>query len=237
MSPTESTKTAPVIRDKEFARRLEMACEGNPNCPTNEHRGKQKWLRDQLLAKHQIKTSPEGVSRWFAGVMRPRPKTISAIAQVLEVDEVWLSLGIKPDMNKQEKKARNAQVSGMVNLVAGMIQMAGGTIAFPDAPSENDADLFAIIKGQQHQIKVTLAKAMGDQVFSFTVPTANAQLSVVGLIDDGQLSYMALRLPADVIKAGGKRKGDYTTVEVKKVGSKFVVGEQSVQRTHFSDFN
>jgi hypothetical protein len=52
-------------------------------------------------------------------------------------------------MTKAEK-VRDAQVSGIVNLVAGIIQMAGGTIAFPIAQGGNDPDIFVITKGVQH---------------------------------------------------------------------------------------
>lgn len=231
MSQT-TLKPGLVIRQKDFARRLELACQGNPNCPTDEYRGKQKWLKEQLQNRHQIKTSSEAVSRWFSGVMKPRQKTIDAIAQILEVDAVWLSLGVKPDMTKNEKKVRDAQVSGMVNLVAGMIQMAGGTIAFPAAQTENDPDILAIVKGTQHQIKVALAVATGDNNFRFAVPTQHEGLTVIGLIDEGGMGYTLLRITSDIIAAHGARKGEHTIVEIKKSGRMFLTGGDFVPRIH-----
>lgn len=226
-STPETKKTPkPVVRDKDFARRLEMACEGSPNCPTDEYRGKQKWVRDQLLAKHGIKASAEAVSRWFQGVMRPRPSTIAALAQILEVDEVWLNLGLKPDLTKAEKKVRDAQVAGMVNVVAGIIQMGGGTIAFPEG--NEDIDITAIVKGKVHNVSVKLARAMGDNVFKFVVPRDASNLTVIGLIDDGGFSFTMLRFTTELIETHGRRHSDLFEIEVKKSGRHFVIGDDVV---------
>ena len=59
MSKSEGQGRTPVIRDEGFARRLETACEANPNCPTEQYRGKQKWVYDNLLEKFDIKVSPD----------------------------------------------------------------------------------------------------------------------------------------------------------------------------------
>lgn len=217
----------PPVRDGEFAKRLELACESNPNCPTGERRGKQKWVRDQLLAKHGIKASAEAVSRWFQGIMRPRPKTIAAIAQILEVDGVWLNLGVQPDQTKAEKKVRDAQVGGMVNVVAGFIQMAGGTIAFPDA---GEVDITAIVKGQAHSISVKLANLVGDNKMIFRVPMHHSKLTVVGLIDDGKFSVTMLRFPSELIERHGTRHSDLLEIEVTKSGRSFMLGKDLVPR-------
>lgn len=148
MSKSEGKGRTPVIRDEGFARRLETACEANPNCPTEQYRGKQKWVYDNLLEKFDIKVSPEAVRRWFAGEMRPRLKTMSALAQLLEVDLGWLTLGTKPEMTPKERKARNAVADGAVNLVAGIVQMNGGSVAFP-TDGNHGPDLYAIIGGKQ----------------------------------------------------------------------------------------
>lgn len=49
MLDTEGRVKAPIIRDK--------ACEGNPNCPTNQSRCKQKWIYDNLLSEFGVRTS------------------------------------------------------------------------------------------------------------------------------------------------------------------------------------
>ena len=106
-----------VIRDKAFAKRLEIACEGHPHCPTDQYRGKQKWLYEGLDSEFGVKVSAEAVRKWFSGESRPRPKVMSFIARLLEVDEAWLSLGITPDLTPREQKQRNAVADGAVNLV------------------------------------------------------------------------------------------------------------------------
>lgn len=73
-----------VIRDKEFAKRLEISCENHHLSPSGH--GRQKWLRDQILDKFSVRLSPEAVRKWFAGEARPRPNVMRQIAQVLEVE-------------------------------------------------------------------------------------------------------------------------------------------------------
>lgn len=99
MLDIEDRVKTPIIRDKAFAKRLVLACEGNPNCPTDQSRGKQKWIYDNLLSEFGVRVSAEAVRKWFAGESRPRPKVVSYIARLLEVDEAWLSLGITPELN------------------------------------------------------------------------------------------------------------------------------------------
>lgn len=55
---TEVISKPRVIRDKAFAKRLQLACENQPLCP-EAGRGQQKWIYDQLLANHGIRVSPE----------------------------------------------------------------------------------------------------------------------------------------------------------------------------------
>ncbi len=81
---------------------------------------------------------------------------MTCLAKVLDVDEAWLSLGINPVESPTEKKVRNAVADGAVNYVAGLIQMAGGTIAFPD--KSEGYDLFTIINGRKHQIEIKTAR-------------------------------------------------------------------------------
>ena len=61
---TQERANAPVIREKAFAKRLETACEGNPHCPTELYRGKQKWVRDGIVAEFGVTLSTEAVRKW-----------------------------------------------------------------------------------------------------------------------------------------------------------------------------
>lgn len=73
----------PVIRDKEFAKRLETACENNSHCPTIG-RGKQKWIYDNLRERFGISASPEAARKWFAGEAWPRQRVMQAWADMCD---------------------------------------------------------------------------------------------------------------------------------------------------------
>lgn len=229
MSKSEGQGRTPVIRDEGFARRLETACEANPNCPTEQYRGKQKWVYDNLLEKFDIKVSPEAVRRWFAGEMRPRLKTMSALAQLLEVDLGWLTLGTKPEMTPKERKARNAVADGAVNLVAGIVQMNGGSVAFP-TDGNHGPDLYAIIGGKQYVVEVKLAFQMGPDTVRFTVADDTSNQVVIGVIkDDKGFGFSLLNLTPEVV-SGAPVRGDFREVIVQRRGSTFHVGEKRVPR-------
>ena len=141
-----------VIRDREFARRLETACENHPRAPSGH--GRQTWLRRNLEEQFEVSVSPEAVRKWFAGESRPRPKAMTKIAQLLRVDEAWLSLGMKPAASPTKVEKMSVVASGAVNLVAAHIQLSGGTIAYREENA--DYDIFAVVRGRRHEIAVRL---------------------------------------------------------------------------------
>lgn len=219
---TKDPAVAPrVIRDKGFAKRLETACERNPHCPTNG-RGKQKWLYEALFERFAVKVSPEAARKWFAGETRPKPKLMAMIAQILEVDEAWLSLGITPDETPVEKRKRNAMADGAVNYVAGLIQMAGGNIAFPVAARKDshEADLTAIVGGQAFQIEVKMANPADDTNMHWRVRVPhqslnNIVLTVVEKLEmDNSKTYDILHLPTEVVSKQGKSRGGFFEIDV-----------------------
>jgi len=215
-----------VIRDKAFAKRLETACEGNPHCPTDQHRGKQKWIYDKLLEEFGVRVSPEAVRKWFYGESRPRPKIMSYVARLLEVDEAWLSLGIKPDLTPVERKQHNAMAQGAVNLVAGMIQLAGGHIAFPE---DGSAQILAIVKGKPLSIDVVRPRSIGQDQFKAFVPSNIEGKHVIAVLEEERFGYQLLDLTPDVIRSAGDLRGDYWEVVIEQRGIKFKVGDHQVR--------
>lgn len=206
-----------VIRDKEFAKRLEISCENHHLSPSGH--GCQKWLRDQILDKFSVRLSPEAVRKWFAGDARPRPNVMRQIAQVLEVDEAWLSLGLSPAETPREKQRQNALTSGAVNLVAAQIQLAGGNIAFPEDRKE-EHDLFAIVRGKQHAVTVRLGNT--DKKFRLSVmPHAKTVIAVVPTEDP--TVYDFVRVPERLIDEYGYDRGGYTNIEIERGKKGFAV--------------
>lgn len=222
----EERVKGPVIRDKAFAKRLALACEGNPNCPTDQHRGKQKWVYDKLLSEFGIRVSPEGVRKWFVGESRPRPKVMSYLARLLEVDEAWLSLGIKPEILPVEKKRHNAMASGAVNLVAGIIQLAGGSITFP----ENESHILCILRGRSFRIDVLLPRSLGRDHYRTTIADPLDGKTVLAVIEEEHFGYQIINIPVDVIRAVGDKRGDFWELDFEQRGVNWRAGPLPLQQ-------
>lgn len=145
----------------DFARRMQQACDGNPNVPPVNY-GRLGWFSSEIEKRFGKQVTIETVRKWFAGETIPRPQMMGYLAAVLEVDHAWLAVGKATEMTEKQQRVRNAVADGAVNLIAGMIQICGG---YPAFPTENDRrakeskiDLYAVIKGAQYAFHV----AMGD---------------------------------------------------------------------------
>lgn len=213
----------------EFARRLEIACEGNPHCPTDAHRGKQKWIYDNLLSRYGIKVSPEAVRKWFAAETMPRQRVGGALSQLLNVDEGWLMLGLKPDMAPQQKAARSTAVSGAVNIVAGMIQAHGGSIAFLE---DTQHEIAAIIDGKFYTVEVRLSSDLGMGKYRLTPSAVGNPSFVVAVVPGETITDVDLVLiPTEIISRHGERRGEHWELELTMGGkSGYWVGEDQVHR-------
>lgn len=213
MPPAQKT-----IRHRDFAQRLERACDSNDYVP-EYNKGRLTWISTELKRRFGIIASVETVRKWFEGVMKPKADKLSALAQLLEVDEVWLSMGVEPDLSPREMKARNATADGAVNVLTGFIQIAGGNPAFPSEGDvrarENHIDLYAIIKGAQYAFHVALARDEDDG-YRFVVPSTYRDVFVVGAIPIQGPGMTFVELPADVIESLGVRRGNGLDVVLPK---------------------
>lgn len=233
---TKSISPQKVIRSKDFARRLDTACDTHAHVPPYNF-GRLTTIRDALMTNYKIKVSNETVRKWFSGEARPRPDKMKMLAEYLGVDEAWLSLGISPDMTPRERKVRNAVVDGAVNVVAGFIQMNGGHPAFPEEgdPRRERVDIYAIIKGSQHSIKVCLANEV-DGGYRFVVPREYADLVIIGVIQTQALHCEFLRIDAEVVEEHGVARGAHLEVLATKSGADYTVGKHKLARLRsFSD--
>ncbi len=176
-----------IIRDAGFAQRLEQACDASFHCPPM-HKGRLTWIADQLEKRFKVKVSFETVRKWLKGENKPRQAKNALLAQLLDVDSTWLYLGVDPDMTPRERKARNSQADGAVNLVAGFIQMDGGFPAFPEESDKRaqreHIDLYAIIRGANYAFHVSLAYQQ-DGDWRFPLPNMAEMPIVLGVVREG----------------------------------------------------
>lgn len=172
------------IRHKEFAERLQKVADQNPNVPPMRH-GRLTYVRDELGKRGQ-RVSLESVRKWFAGESMPHKDRVSELAEILKCDESWLIFGTDPTSTPQQRRMRNALVDGAVNFVAGLAQMDGAAIAFPEEGDRfaiaDHIDLHAIIRGASYPIHVLV----GDDEGKFHVPTDLRNTVPIGVIRQGQ---------------------------------------------------
>lgn len=144
----------------------------------------------------------------------PRPDKLAKIAQLLEVDVAWLSLGVDHSLQPRERKVRNAMADGAVNVIAGLIQMDGGHPAFPESSDKdaqkNHVDLHAIIKGAKYDLHISLGEVEGSNI-RFAIPTTYDQVLVLGVVKRG-FEIDVFEIPAESIEAGQRHGGSIEVV-------------------------
>lgn len=192
------------VEHKAFANRFAQACDGNTSVPPPNF-GRLQWFVDQMQERFGAESTPETIRKWLAGEAMPRPKSLHMLAEILGVDEAWLTLGRAPELDVRQQKLRNAEADGVVNVVAGFIQMCGSNPAFPE-PSDKRAqrehiDIYAIIRGAQYAFHVVLEKEG-----RFVVPVGAEETFVIGVIRTDDLECQFYEIPAAAL-AEGRRKG------------------------------
>ena len=212
-------------RDEEFARRLNEVCNEPPRIPPY-NRGRGEWIRKNMEMLLGNKLSAESVSNWFNGQARPRPDKMKALAQLLRVDEAWLSLGVTPELSVEQRAERSIHAGGAVNFVAGLVQLGGGTIAFIDPPALESAyaDFFAILKGKAHLVKVSFGVLAKSEV-KFAAPNEHDRIRVIALLKDDTGRYHLYEIPSKVSAKHGRPTGGYIEVVATRKGDNLVVGK------------
>lgn len=197
------------MTDQAFAKRLAVACNQNPNVP-EYGLGRQTWVRDQMAVSH------EAVRKWFAGQARPRPEKMTQLAKVLGVDEAWLALGKKGELDTKEKRVRTLHMDGAVSLVTGLLQLSGASVAYPREkdPAAAYVDLYAIRQGVQVAIHVSLGQADAQGHLHFSVPAEYEACMVIGVVHLSGNHVHLLHLEPSNLDRHAARRGGYCEVEV-----------------------
>lgn len=203
------------IPHPDFAQRMIEACGRNPDVPLPNY-GRLGWFVEQMDTRFGVNITQETVRKWFAGESRPRQGSMVKLAALLEEDVAWLSLGATPGLSQKDQKVRNAAADGAVNVLAGLIQMDGGSPAFP---TEDDArardgliDLYAIIRGAQYSLHVVTA-VRGEDSWTVSIPFGVSDSIVIAVLPIGDLKCEFVEMPWDQVELEGKRKaGAYEVV-------------------------
>ncbi|QXN71945.1 helix-turn-helix DNA binding domain protein [Rhodobacter phage RcPescado] len=210
---------------EDFARRFALACDDNPNVPEMNF-GRLTWIANEFKKRFDVDVTSETVRKWNNGLSRPHPyKKMVQLAELLRCDVAWLATGASEGVDKKQNKVRHDVADGSVNLIAGLVQMAGSHPAFPredDAFAvENHIDLYAIIRGVQHAFHIVVGEVKDDGV-QFFVPVEVRNAIVLGIVPEGGIKFSVVRIDLDSADKVGTRRGNMLVVPLKDVEHKQV---------------
>lgn len=219
-----------TIRDPAFAARFDKACKSmGDRIPSY---GRLAWIAQNFETRFNTPITLETVRKWMAGETRPRHEKMTILAEMLEVDEAWLALGVSPEARPSEKQARRATARGGVNVVAGIIQMAGGALAFPDPDDmrakEDGVHIYAIRDGVQYRIHVVLAEQQLPDTYKLVIPVEAQHSSILGLIRRNETYFDLIDIDYEKAAELGENKGGFVTLSVRRRSDDRYVTDQTV---------
>jgi len=218
-----------------FARRLNQAIEESDLLPPY-NQGRYTWISEQLRRQFGVEVTRETVRKWVSGETVPRNEKLRALAKLFNVDEGWLAFGVRSEVTARQGPGKILADSGVVSLVAGLIQMAGGTCALPEPGDRNEfVDLYAIIGRRQRMIAARLGDEVASGKYRFSVPNEYEQCVNIGVVRIDFACFELLLLSHSQIKSYGDRRGPYVDVTATKREKGWTIGRIPVLQ--ITDFN
>lgn len=219
---------------KSFVMRLKQACDESSYIPP-PHKGRQQYLADK------IGVAPEAVSKWFKAVSMPRPDKMERLAEILQVDQSWLSFGISPEMDRAERKAHARDVDGAVHLIMGMIMLAGGHCGVPSSrdPRGSYVDFYATVRGSVYPIHISLGRELSRDHYELLVPKEYTDVRCIGVIPAGVGRYHFIDMPIAMLDEHKSRKSGHFALAVNRIdGQRYVTGGDTWPRfKNFGELN
>lgn len=180
------------IKHPEMARKIQRAIDLNGQIPPLQY-GQYPWFVARFKERG-LEISTEHVRKWVQGISAPSKQNRLTLSEVLNVDPGWLV----PDGGRRRLDLEpipanpGPDVTGQVNLVAGMIQMQGGTVSFVD-PGDQTArpehDLVTIIRGAHYNIHVAFATKEGEGAWLATLNASPKDAVVIAVIEREGFAY------------------------------------------------
>jgi hypothetical protein len=214
------------VRHKEFAERLNKTADLNPNVPPLRS-GRLTYIQEELK-KRDVEVSLESVRKWFSGESMPHHSRATLLAEILKVDEAWLIFGTDQTVTPAQRRLRNALNDGAVNFVAGLAQMDGAAVAFPDADDgyalAQHIDLQAIIRGASYAICVVVAEKDEDDRLIFSVPTDLRNTVPIGVVRNDGFNFSIYEITPMAIEMGKPGKTGKVKVDLRDEGVREIFG-------------
>ena len=216
------------IKDSAFAKRIESAINARPDIPPPNH-GRLGWFVQEFSSRYGVRLTPETVRKWLAGISAPRLERRKQLADILGMSEGWLITGDGSPLDAKERRLRNAEVDGAVNVVAGLIQMDGSYPAFPgttprDAVREG-VDLYAIIRGAHYAFNIATAIKTEDGQWQIPVPTGRDEIMILAVVRTVGLGLEVFEIDEETIVAFGHFSAGAVSVPLRLEDEVYMVGD------------
>ncbi len=201
--------------DLEFSKRLREACDRSIDVPGHGE-------GQQVDLANKMNVSQESARKWLHVGTRPRPKTMSKLASLLNVDEAWLALGVDPGLSETEKREWRENSTGAEYAVFGMLSLSGYHCAFAN---EKGVDFHAVGHGQHLSVSVSMAKDTLPGEYVAYLPIKNKDgLRMVAVPGARKPDFIVI--PEDIDLKDATVAGDKVAVSFNKVkGGYEIVGE------------
>jgi hypothetical protein len=158
----------------------------------------------------------------------PHHSRATLLAEILKVDEAWLIFGTDQTVTPAQRRLRNALNDGAVNFVAGLAQMDGAAVAFPDADDgyalAQHIDLQAIIRGASYAICVVVAEKDEDDRLIFSVPTDLRNTVPIGVVRNDGFNFSIYEITPMAIEMGKPGKTGKVKVDLRDEGVREIFG-------------
>lgn len=215
----------------EFSKRLTLAADRSDGIP-RINGGRFSHVQRQM-ALHGHKVSRETVRKWFSGEARPRTDKMISLCRVLKVDEAWLAVGASPSSLPAERKAMEVHNEGGVNLVMGMMALAGASNALPEDDLSDSLHFYSILGGKQRKIFVSMGQVTGDTV-RFHGPGSFDGICTIGIIQTGVSSFRLFEIAPKDIANHGRSRGGYVELRGTLRDGAVLLGDDTL--TEITDF-
>lgn len=182
------------VNRENFVSRLHEACDRSPLVPA-QGAGRQSYIAERL------NLSAEGVNKWFKARAIPRPVVMKKLAQLLNVDEAWLALGVTPEIDRNRRIIHGKSTDGAAQLVYALMTFAGIRCGQPSDtdPRREYVDFYAMIGTSVYPIRVTLGREISEGEYEFYIIPEFKDVRTIGVISLGQDRFHFLDLPADEV--------------------------------------
>lgn len=166
----------------------------------------------------------------------PRPDKMERLSELLQVEQTWLSFGISPEMDRQERKSHAREVDGAVHLVMGLTMLNGGHCGLPGPRDPRSAyvDFYATIRGSVYMIHVCLGREVSKDRFELIVPKEYQDVNCVAVIPSARAKYDFLDMPAELIDEHKTRKSSGFLITVDRSdASRYTTGSSVWPKIRF----